>query len=92
MKKEYMKPSVEVEVYSLSSSIAANCNIVISLGPEDFVLGKNGCEDFPGDGAFGKIGDFASPMGGVTSFYESGYGATKCDCYYTASGNSYFTS
>ena len=51
MKKEYMKPYVEVEVYELDAAIAANCGQVISLGPE--APGKEICKEF--EGAFDVI-------------------------------------
>ena len=90
MKKEYMKPYVEVEVYELDAAIAANCGQVISLGPE--APGKVVCEEF--EDAFEVDGfsvrPYASINSGGTPFYADG--SAHCDCYYSSGSNSYFTS
>ena len=41
MKKQYSKPSLEVEVYQLNAAIAGNCGDVVSLGP--WAPGKETC-------------------------------------------------
>ena len=91
MKKEYMKPSVEVEVYTLSASIAHNCQNIVTVGPQDLLTGRPACDEFKDLWEItGQFGNVVSPMGG-NSFYEGSNGAA-CDCYYTAGGQGYFTS
>lgn len=89
MKKEYMKPRVEVEIYELDAAIAANCGQVISLGPE--APGKVVCEEFKGafDG-FSLRPDLSIASTGGTPFYSDG--SANCDCYYTSGTDNYFTS
>ena len=88
MKKEYMKPHVEVEVYELDAAIAANCGQVISLGPE--APGKDICDDY--EGAFGEYSfrPNSKARSGGTPFYDDR--SAGCDCYYTSGSNNYFTS
>lgn len=84
MKEKYQKPTLTFEEYELSASIAANCAVVVSFGPgdEQNVV----CEEFEG------IWDIQLMQErGGTSFYEEGTGAV-CDCYYSSSGDGYFTS
>ena len=90
MKKAYMKPSVEVEVYTLSASIASNCINIVTLGPEDPMLSKPACAEFEDLWKINtQIGGGAGIMS--ISFYDAG-GTAGCDCYYTAGGDGYFTS
>ena len=84
MKKLYSKPSLEVEVYQLSASIAANCGNVVSLGP--WAPGHETCSEY--EGGFDVMGITVDSNG--TSFYADG--SANCDCYYTASGTGLFTS
>ena len=88
MKKEYMKPQLEIEIYQLNAAIAANCTNVITLGPE--APGKVTCDEFKTG-----YGDETTPWGllreAVTPFYNDG-SLAKCDCYYSSGGNGYFTS
>ena len=87
MKKIYEKPMIEIETYVLSAAIAANCNNVLSMGPE--APGKEVCAEF--EGAFDV---FSARRGtrttGGTPFYSDG--SANCDCYYSSGGNGYFTS
>lgn len=81
MKLEYVKPDLEVEIYELNTSIAANCGNLVSQGPE--VGDHKACNEF------GDIwGDEFSLFAAQTSFYDDG----TCECYYSSSGEGYFTS
>ena len=90
MKKNYIKPLIEIETYELSGAIAYNCTNVITLGP-----GIPGSEEYQQCDEFGGSG-FLSLIPGVTvqsndkPFYSDG--AAHCDCYYTSGGQGYFTS
>ena len=88
MKKEYMKPYVEVEVYELDAAIAANCGQVISLGPE--APGKTTCDEFKDAFEVFALRPYASTRSGGTPFYTDG--AAHCDCYYSSGSGNYFTS
>ncbi len=80
-KKVYTRPLVEIEVYELNTSIAANCVSKVSFGPE--APGKEVC------GEFGDVFEVALYTSGK-SFYSDG--TAECDCYYTSGGQGYFTS
>lgn len=86
MKIVYSRPEIEIEAYSLSESIAANCGYVVTSGPGD-VYGNNICEEFGGSWDIMSVG--LSVMSG--SFYN-GLEGPACDCYTTAGGEGYFTS
>lgn len=81
MKKEYLKPTIEVETYTLDASIAANCRTIISMGPGDPFTGKEVCDEF--GGSMGNFSINTTPG----SFYQN-----SCACYYSAGGQGYFTS
>lgn len=90
MKKNYSKPLIEIESYTLSASLAASCGNVISLGPE--APGKTTCAEF--EDSF-NVTAFIPGLGiqGVaknTPFYDDG--SANCDCYYTSGGQGYFNS
>lgn len=86
LRKTYMKPTIEIEVYSLSASIASNCGIVVSNGP---AMGTHPqCDDYV-DPFGGASGNTVSPMATYNvQFYED----TNCDCYYSASDFGYWMS
>ena len=88
MKKEYMKPHVEVEVYELDAAIAANCGQVISLGPE--APGKETCEEFKDAFEVFSFRPDSKARSSGNAFYADG--SAYCDCYYTSGSNNYFTS
>lgn len=90
MKKVYEKPVVEIECYTLSASIAANCDVVVNLGPGSF--DKNPCTDYPRDEwEVMTLNPGMSIMSaGNTPFYEDGDGG--CNCYYSSGGEGLFTS
>lgn len=81
-KKLYSKPTVEVELYELNTSIASNCTVVVSNGP---AMGNHvQCEDY--DDPF-AVATYSLRVYNV-QFYED----TNCDCYYSSSDNGYWTS
>lgn len=89
MKKIYKKPYVEVENYELSSNIASNCVLVVTMGPE----GPGAievCDDYyekTGEERTGKgIGLYSLPHN--VQFWSE----ESCDCYYSAGGAGCFTS
>ncbi len=83
MKKIYKKPSVEIEIYSLSESIASNCDIVVHNGPE--IGNHKQCDDY--EDPFGDISLFSfTAINGP--FYEDG----TCDCYTTGNNFGYWNS
>lgn len=81
MKKIYSKPIVEIETYTLSEAIAANCGDVVNLGPGDY-------HDVVCDGFDFNVDIVGYAMN--ASFYD-GIDGDPCDCYYSAGGG-YFTS
>lgn len=90
MRKAYVKPMVEIETYELSASIAANCQTIVSLGPE--VTGYVTCEEFrKGFEVVININPGYSTMStGGKPFYSAEAG--NCDCYYSSGGYVYLTS
>ena len=84
MKKAYKKPNIEIEIYSLSESIASNCEIVVTNGP---AMGNHSqCEGY--DDPFGGFSLFnLEPVKNV-NFYED----TNCDCYTTGNNAGYWNS
>lgn len=85
MKKIYVKPAIEIELYELDSNIASNCVTIRDFGPGNPITGDGVCDGFPSWGLM-------STMSTNTSFYQPGDAYATCDCYYTAGGESYFTS
>lgn len=85
MKAGYKKPVMEIEKYQLDSSIAANCGVVVSSGPEDYT--GNICSEFEDSYDVVTYGLKSSE----TPFYDGSIGPV-CDCYYSSGGTSYFTS
>lgn len=90
MRKTYMKPVIEIEAYQLNASIAQNCGIVISLGPE--AGDKKICDEFKDAFEVFTVipGVGIQTTGGGTPFYSDG--SANCDCYYSSGGSLYFTS
>ena len=84
MKKTYMKPYVEVEVYMLDAAIALNCSPVVTLGPE--AAGKDTCKEFKDAFDTGSISTFSVKK----PFYADG--SANCNCYYSSADSTYFTS
>ena len=85
MKREYVKPMIEIERYELDASIAANCGNTVTLGPGDY--DDYVCKEF--EDAF-DVASYSARSAG-TPFYDGTTGPV-CDCYYSSGGNGYFTS
>lgn len=83
MKKRYVKPVLEIETYSLDKSIASHCSIVVSNGPAMGIHTQ--CTDYVDP--FEEEGISAEAVYNV-QFYTDG----NCDCYYSSSGDGYWTS
>lgn len=83
MKKVYKAPELEIEVYELSSNIAANCFYVINSGPE--VGTQAACSDY--EDMMNTKSRAVMRGGSNITFYEE----MGCDCYTTVDGY-FFTS
>ena len=87
MKKVYVAPVLEIEVYQLDANIASHCGIVVDNGP---VIGNHvtPCNDYKDPFAFDS--STAEINGGPynVEFYED----TNCDCYTTGGDYGYWTS
>ena len=80
MKKVYEAPDLEVELYTLDASIASNCELVVSNGPE---MGSHAaCTDY-----IEPFSLYSSRTVNV-NFYKD----TNCDCYTTGDNGYYWTS
>jgi hypothetical protein len=93
MKKVYTKPVIEIEAYTLSASIAANCSNVISMGPG--VPGSTDpekvmCDDYYDSGFLSITDPGFSIQSTNQPFYSDN--SRDCDCYYHSGGTGYFTS
>lgn len=86
MKKFYMKPSIEVDIYSLDTSIASHCGIVVHNGPA--IGNYEECDDY--HDPFGSEG--ASIMNNKPVHNVQFYEDTNCDCYTTGGDYGYWTS
>lgn len=87
VKKLYEKPKAEIEYFELSGSIASNCALVVTMGPEALDAIKV-CDDY-----YDKTGESRSnslitaySLPHNVQFWES------CDCYYSAGETGCFTS
>lgn len=86
MKTGYIRPSIEFEDFALNSAIAAGCQEIVNMGPEDPSGQFNVCSDYiqpesmrPG------FEMMAEPVSG--NFYKE-----SCSCYLSAAGGTVFTS
>lgn len=86
MKKEYQKPVIEFEVYSMDEAIAANCTDKVGFGPGDYT--NYVCDGFEKDDF--EVALYSLRSSG-TSFYN-GENGPACSCYYSSGGEGYFTS
>lgn len=87
MKKAYVAPSLEIELYQLDANIASNCGYVVKMGDYGGGEGQPVCDDYLE--AVGK------PTQTVTLFsapYNVNFWEQNCDCYTTAQGDGFFTS
>lgn len=89
MRKVYMRPTIEIEAYELSASIASNCSSVVTMGPEDY--SGNICSEFEDSFDVQSYRPGISLFSAGTPFYDGTTGPV-CDCYYTSGGSGYFTS
>lgn len=82
MKKRYVAPKLEVEIYEINTAVAS-CADKVTVGPQ---IGTHdacdGWEDIFEDEPI------ATQAAELTSFYNDG----TCDCYYSAGNQGYFTS
>ncbi|MCD8021123.1 MAG: hypothetical protein LUF92_16565 [Clostridiales bacterium] len=83
MKRPYVAPQLEVEVYELSTSIADNCGITVDNGPKMESIGETGCSSY-----YDTFDDDPMP---ASDYNVNFYNSEVCDCYTTGSGN-YWTS
>ncbi|MCD7801308.1 MAG: hypothetical protein LUH09_00075 [Clostridiales bacterium] len=86
MKRPYVAPQLEVEVYELSTSIASNCDVVVYNGPA--MWWGSGDNDHHHEASACKsyidiVGDEDAASDYNVNFYDSGC----CDCYTTGSGH-----
>lgn len=88
MKKVYMKPYIEVEVYALDAAIAANCGQIVSMGPE--APGYKTCDEFKDAFEMFVLNPSISTFSTEKPFYADG--SAGCTCYHTSADSSYFTS
>ena len=82
MKLKYEKPMLEIENYELDTSIASNCGLVVTSGPEH--ANHAPCDDYYDLIGWPKTKSIDGPKYNI-DFYDD------CACYYTASG-AFFTS
>ena len=85
MKKAYVAPSLEIELYQLDANIAGNCTEVVNMGgPGSSNPDEPFCKEY---GDIVGISLMSAPVYNV-NFWES-----TCDCYTTAQAEfGFFTS
>lgn len=86
MKKAYVAPLLEIEIYELNSNIASHCGIVVTNGP---ALGDyTQCKDYQDPFMFIEepVAEINAPPYNV-QFYEA-----NCDCYTTGGDYGYWQS
>lgn len=83
MKKMYIAPTIEVEYYTLDTSIASGCSEIVNMGPE--INDHKACDGF--ENMFDED-PFPAARSGGASFYDDG----SCRCYYSSGGEGYWTS
>lgn len=86
MKKFYVPPALEIELYQLDAGIASNCTAVVTMGDYGGGEGEPACNDYLE--MVGKVAaaqTYSLPRN--VNFWEN-----TCDCYITASGDGFFTS
>lgn len=77
MKKDYIKPIIEIEEFELNAAIAAGCTTKVTLGPGD--ANYDPCEEYIGFDEL-KMARSANRSG------ESPFVEDSCSCYLTAAG------
>ena len=84
MKKTYVAPNLEIELYELNASIASNCALVVQMGPQ----GPGAievCQDY-----YDKTGETMTTTFSLPHNVQF-WSEETCDCYYSA-GAGCFTS
>lgn len=81
MKKDYIKPIIEIEEFELNAAIAAQCTYPVNLGPGD--ANNETCSDFNGYETLGE---------GVRAISEGSFYVGTCSCYLTAAGEGLLSS
>lgn len=81
MKKDYIKPIIEIEEFELNAAIAAQCDYKVNLGPGDQT--NETCSVFQG---FEKLGE------GVRAVSEGPFYDGSCSCYLSSGGVALLTS
>lgn len=76
MKKGYVKPTIEIEEFTINTAIAAGCASIISFGPG--VYGYETCKEYIQEFSLART---------ANNFYEK-----NCNCYVNASGGALMTS
>ncbi|MCD8382725.1 MAG: hypothetical protein LUC30_07415 [Clostridiales bacterium] len=85
MKKAYIAPALEVELFQLNTAIASGCTTTVDFGPDPSQNdGGKTCEYFGDPFAVSAAAD------GPIVFYESD--SSTCDCYYSSGDMNYVTS
>ena len=74
MKRSYVAPTLEMELYELDQAIASNCGIIVKPGPA--MEHHQECEGYVDP--WGGLSLMSAPPHNV-NFYED----TNCDCYTT---------
>lgn len=87
MKKVYHTPELEIEVYQLNASIASNCALVVTMGPNGPGMIKE-CDDYYEKTGEARIVSRARSLPHNVQFWTE----ESCDCYYSAGGSGCFTS
>lgn len=86
MKKVYVAPTLEIELYELDASIASNCSMVVDMGPEA-PDAKKVCDSY-----YEKTGEERGISANSLPYNVQFWSEESCDCYYSAGGKGCFTS
>lgn len=86
MKKAYVAPSLEIELYQLDTNIANNCGVIVTTGDYGGDPGQDPCNDYL------EIVGKPTIQSRSTFAYNVNFWEKNCDCYTTAGGSGFFTS
>ena len=102
MKKRYIKPTIEVELYELNTAIATGCGTICNLGPglETHDHLHDVCSDYVPDLGGGirpfSLIDDSDDEGWVAGSHQepivANFYANSCSCYLSANSGTIFTS
>ena len=87
MKKVYMAPALEIEIYELDVNIASHCGIVVHNGPAEG--SHEQCEDYNDPFA---VQSFSAGDASIAAYNVHFYEDSNCDCYTTGDDYGYWTS